>query len=225
MLCFRDWYGSRDMLRVLKPRPLPYRVLYSMDEAKGRRQVNEMRLAGSRIGVIAECEWGGPQAAIMVEELAALGVNQIIGLGCGGGLIPDLARGAQVAVASAPGTDGTSRWYGGGTGRADPGLLRRAMQAADRLGVPLREVRAVTMDALYRETPAAVRRWRKAGGELVNMESGPFYLAARSCGVKALWLGHVSDRLLPGTWDDWHDGRDGMTRTTAKLCRATLEAL
>jgi purine-nucleoside phosphorylase len=37
------------------------------------------------------------------------------------------------------------------------------------------------------------------------METAPLYAAAAACGVRSLWLGHVSDSLLDdGAWDSWH---------------------
>ena len=98
----------------------------------------------------------------------------------------------------------------------DPALLALA-EGAEPVAV-------ATVDAVYRETPALVAAWRALGTQVVNMESAPFYAAASACGVRALWLGQVSDMLLD-TWHDWHFDRQEMTRATVLRCHAVLERL
>src|SRR5262245_38801198 len=105
VLCFRDVPGTRDMIRILRPEKLAHRVLYSRGHLDALWDVGEIRLPRRRFGVVGDVEWGGPQTAIFVEELAALNVRRIIGLGCCGGLIPGLARGDQVVATDAPATD------------------------------------------------------------------------------------------------------------------------
>jgi purine-nucleoside phosphorylase len=59
------------------------------------------------------------------------------------------------------------------------------------------------VDAVYRETEEAVRRWLSQGAQAINMETAPLYAASAACGVRSLWLGHISDSLLNQQWDTW----------------------
>ncbi len=77
------------------------------------------------------------------------------------------------------------------------------------------------VDAVYRETPRIVDEWRGMGASIVNMEVAAFYAAAKACGIRALWLGHVSDILI-GDWEDWYVDRRDMTAGTIDNCLAVL---
>ena len=93
-----------------------------------------------------------------------------------------------------------------------------------QLDLPILRVTAATIDALYRETPEAVARWRAAGAQVINMEATPLYAAARMCGVCALYIGHVSDELHGAEWKDWFgDDRDSMSRLSADIAVRVLE--
>jgi len=87
-------------------------------------------------------------------------------------------------------------------------------------------VTVATVDALYRETPAAVRRWLALGAEAINMETAPLYAASAVCGVRSLWLGHVSDTLSLEThaWESWQRPI-AMTDVTVALTVGLLERL
>ena len=54
---------------------------------------------------------GAPAAAIVIEELAALGVQTIVGVGTAGGLSPDLEIGQAVVCSAALRDEGTSHHY------------------------------------------------------------------------------------------------------------------
>ncbi|MBN1671509.1 MAG: hypothetical protein JXR37_10775 [Kiritimatiellae bacterium] len=224
VLCFRDTRGSQALLDVFGAEPLGYKAIWGMDECGERPFVYRARAGACDVGVVAGCLWGGPQAAILVEELAALGVKHLVGYGAAGSFVPDLRQGEHVVAVSALPIDGTSRAYGAGPCAAADGLLDTARGAAQELGVALREVTAVTTDAVYRETPALVAAWRAQGAQVVNMETSAFYAAARVCGVRALWLGHVSD-CLADRWEDWHIDRVAVSRLGARLCRTIVQAL
>ena len=69
----------------------------------------------------------------------------------------------------------------------------------------LAPVRIAGVDALYRETPDDVHRWLDLGIEAINKETPTLYAAAATCGLRSVWLGHVSDTLWLTTraWDSW----------------------
>ena len=216
ILCFRGSSGSGAMVDALSAKPLGRRAFWGMEETTQAPHVYTAHRAGMDVGVIARCVWGGPQAAILVEELSVFGVKTVIGYSCAGSLDPDLDRGRQLVVNRALGTDGTSRQYGDGPFPPDGQLLTLAPPAA--------RVAAATVDAVYRETSEVVDRWRDAGAQVVNMEVAPFYAASTACGIRALWLGHVSD-VLAGDWKDWFVDRQGMNRATAENCLLLLDSI
>jgi uridine phosphorylase len=154
----------------------------------------------------------------MVEELAHLGVRYVIGYGSAGALDPSLALGQQVLAASAIGADGTSSAYNhSGIIEADPDLLQMTLRSAAGVGSSVTPVVAVTVDTFYRETKDLVAEWRGQGAQIVTFDASPLYAVAKACGIKTMWLSHVSDRL-GGQWDDWFWDRDAATRVSERIC-------
>jgi uridine phosphorylase len=80
---------------------------------------------------------GGPSAAIVLEELAALGVTRAIRVGTATALDGDLALGALVAATEALGADGASRALGAGARQALDPELAAALSAAGARGGPV----------------------------------------------------------------------------------------
>ncbi len=118
-----------------------------------------------------------------------------------------------MVIRSALATDGTSEHYGVGPFKPDRGLQGLVPSAA--------HVTAATVDAVYRETPALLDGWKNVGAQVINMEAAPFYAAANACGIRAVWLGHVSD-LLIGEWKDWYVDRQEMNDGTIENCLAVI---
>ena len=224
VVCFRDYQGSQILVNAFDARPLGYKAIYGMEECAEFPIVYETEILGRRIGIVTRCNWGAPQAAIIVEELATLGVTSIIGYGAAGSIQRDLTRGTQLMVRSALCNDGTSQVYHkDATSVGGSVTLRtRAQVAAQRLGHPLIEVSAATVDALYRETDELVSQWQAAGAEIINMESGALYATSESCGIRSLWLGFVSDCLVEEGWQDWHVNLSEMAEITAAICLETV---
>ena len=227
ILCFRGDTGGEALVRKLNARPVGTKVLYGLEESRERPFVHEAALGGLRIVLVGRCLWGAPQTAILVEELAGLGIRTILGFGVAGSLVSELGKGTQIVAARGLVTDGTSRAY---TSAADvgpdAGLAATLATTATALGVAMTPVTVATVDALYRETPAAVRRWLALGAEAINMETAPLYAASAVCGVRSLWLGHVSDTLSLEThaWESWQRPI-AMTDVTVALTVGLLERL
>jgi purine-nucleoside phosphorylase len=59
------------------------------------------------------------------------------------------------------------------------------------------------------------------------METTPLYAAAPMCGVRAVWVGHISDRLSRTTeaWDSWQRPALAMTDETVALTIGFLEQI
>jgi uridine phosphorylase len=224
VLSFRDLAGTRDLVEAFGARPWTGgKLLYGMTPTRDEPKVYEAGIGGVRIGIVGQCQWGGPQAAILAEELCWLGAGFLVGFGVCGALIPELPVGRQVVVTESIGRDGTARAYSRKTLRADRGMVDAAGEAAREMMMGLKAATSVTIDALYRETPARVRSWRKAGAQVVNMESSALYAAGQACGARCVWIGHVSDRLLDGPWEHWDDRPEEAARDTAQLAVGLVE--
>ena len=223
VVCFRGPLGSQAIVQRLNAIPVGYKTLWGMDESTDLPYVHETAVGGARICVVSRCAWGGPQAAILVEELAYLGVTRIIGFGAAGSLVPDLRKGTQVVASTAIVTDGTSRAHTEASDLPADGELYAALEAVvDELGADVIPVRIATVDAVYRETEGAVQQWLSQGAQTINMETSPLYAASVACGVKSLWLGHISDSLLNQEWDTWMRA-ESITDISTRIAAALVE--
>jgi uridine phosphorylase len=131
---------------------------------------------------------GGPSAAIVVEELIALGARRLVRVGSCGALA-DLPLGSLVIAESVRARDGASRALGAeGDLPADPALLA-GLRAAE-VGAPAGLV--ISTDLYY--DPA-----RDGGGALaLDLTSGAVFAVAARHGVAAAAVLAVSDRLTSG---------------------------
>jgi uridine phosphorylase len=215
VICFRDLRGSEALLSAFGAQPIPYKVLWGYEPSVGGN-VFEAQTGWAKVGIIPRAGWGGQQTAIIVEELAAMGVKYLLGFGAAGSIDADLPQGTQIVVRSAPLTDGTSRNYASETVHCDSRLQSTLPN--------VRAVTAATVDAVYRETESLIKSFQRVGAQIINMESAPFYAAAQCCNVPALWVGHVSDELF-GSWKDWHVDRNAMTAQTIANVASAIEGI
>jgi uridine phosphorylase len=123
---------------------------------------------------------GGPSAAIVVEELLALGARTLIRIGTCGALRPSLALGDVVAVEAALALDGASRALGAGDRvQPDPELTA----AIDAPGVL-----AASVDLFY-DGP------EPEGADVVEMEAATVFQLAHLRGARAAAVLGVTDVL------------------------------
>jgi uridine phosphorylase len=126
---------------------------------------------------------GGPSAAIVVEELIALGASTFIRIGTCGALTGAHRLGEIVAVEAALALDGTSQALGA-NGRAlpDPGLAA-AVDAAP--------VVAASVDVFYGEPETG-------DASVIEMECATLFQVAKLRGARAAAVLGVSDELAGG---------------------------
>jgi len=198
VLLFRDRYTSSLIKYVLECRPLERKLLYGIDA----NNVHRITPGGSEILVVEQLIWGAPQAAIIIEELAVMGVSRVIGVGACGAISPDLSKGDIVVDERAYMTDGTSIYY------TDAGYLTPDSAVIEKArSVGCRAASSATIDALYRETGEVVERFRNLGAGIINMESAALYAVAAKLAISAVWIGCVSDVLTADKWDGWFDSK------------------
>jgi uridine phosphorylase len=131
---------------------------------------------------------GGPSAAIVCEELIALGARTLVRIGTCGALDPELPLGALLAAESVLPADGTSAALGAdGPLAPDPALLARLVEAGARPAV------VVSSDVFYDPRAGAAGAWRARGAVAVEMEAATLFQIAARRGVTAACVLGVSD--------------------------------
>jgi uridine phosphorylase len=126
---------------------------------------------------------GGPSAAIVVEELIALGARTLIRVGTCGALAAGHPIGSLVRVEGAIALDGASRALGA-DGRVDPDpRLTEAIDAPPAV--------AASVDLFYAEG-------KPEGADVVEMECATLFQLARLRRVRAAAVLGVSDALDGG---------------------------
>jgi uridine phosphorylase len=171
---------------------------------------------------------GGPSAAIVLHELAELGVRRAIRVGTCGALDPGLRHGDLIVAGEALSEDGASRALGAGeVAEPDPDLTGR-LAAVEGGPTP---ARIVTTDLFYDDggdsSPPGPRAeaWRLLGAVAAEMEAATLFTLGERLGVATACLLAVSD-----TFDDGERRRiDDQTLADAaelmgSVAAAALEA-
>ena len=157
-------------------------------------------LKGRRVSVQSS-GMGCPSAAIVIEELAMLGVTRILRVGTCGGLQPDLKLGDLIVAISAVPADSTSLHIIGGEPHAptaDFSLVHAAVHAAKELGKPVRVGPIVSSDVFYNPDRGQYQRWSDRGVLAVEMEAAVLFTLGALRKVKAGCLLTVSDVVIEG---------------------------
>ncbi len=133
---------------------------------------------------------GGPSAAIVCEELIALGATTLVRIGTCGALDPALPLGTLLAADTVLPADGASAALGAdGVLRPDAELLQRLVAAGAR------PVTIVTSDLFYDPRPEAAGSWSERGAVAVEMEAATIFQIAARRGVSAACVLGVSDAV------------------------------
>jgi uridine phosphorylase len=147
----------------------------------------------------AQLPVGAPIVAIVMEELAALGVNRFVGVGTAGGLSPDLEVGQTVLCSAALRDEGTSHHYSpsGRWAYPDADLLASLRSALpDALVGP-----SWTTDAPYRETAEEIVAYREEGIVTVDTEASALFTLGATLDVQTASVFCVSDVLHGKEWE------------------------
>jgi uridine phosphorylase len=123
---------------------------------------------------------GGPSAAIVFEELIALGARRAIRVGTAGALAPGLAFGDLVIARVAICADGTSVALGAGARCEGDAQLSAALTASAPHAVT---GTIVTSDLFYEVGEPRVEHWRALGALAVEMEAAALFALGRLRGV------------------------------------------
>jgi 5'-methylthioadenosine phosphorylase/purine-nucleoside phosphorylase len=143
---------------------------------------------------------GCPSAAIVIEELAMLGVRRILRVGTCGGLQADLRLGDLIVAVSAVPADGTALHLVGEphAPTADWELVHRAVHRAKEEGIAVRVGPVVSSDLFYNPDKDQYRRWSERGLLAVEMEAAVLFTLGALRKIKTGCLLTVSDVVVEG---------------------------
>jgi len=131
---------------------------------------------------------GGPSAAIVCEELIALGARTLVRIGTCGALDPGLELGALLAAETVLPADGTSRALGADGALAPaPELLARLVDAGAR------PVTIATSDLFYDPREGHAAELLARGAAAIEMVAATIFQVAARRGVAAACVVGVSD--------------------------------
>ncbi|MCE4603663.1 MAG: purine-nucleoside phosphorylase [Aeropyrum sp.] len=174
---------------------------------------------------------GAPSAAIVFEELAALGAKTIVRLGTAGSLKPGLGLGDVVVAAGAGyycGSAATSLYTSPAAmclpATPDPELVSALATRLRSLGgVNVEVAPVITSDAFYAETPGLASRWRELGFAAVEMEVAILYGLSWIRGFRSAAVLIISDTLWGESFG--RIGREELFERELQVGRAVLETL
>jgi uridine phosphorylase len=131
---------------------------------------------------------GGPSAAIVCEELIALGARRLVRIGTCGALIEDVRLGKLLAAEAVLPADGTSAALGADSPlHPDPGLTAALIEAGAQPAT------VVSTDLFYDPRDGAAGEWIERGASAVEMEAAAVLSVAGRHGVAAACALAVSD--------------------------------
>ncbi|WP_300669675.1 nucleoside phosphorylase [Desulfoluna sp.] len=184
-----------------------------------------MRLFQAGDTAIAGPFMGAPQAVMLLENLVAWGGKYFLMAGWCGSLTGKLAIGETLLVTGAYVDEGTSLHYGvETTGHCVSPSVSQTAFVRDILstsGTPVVEGKAWTTDAIYRETPERINRFKDLGAVAVEMESSALFTAACYRKVKLAALMTVSDDVSGLSWSKGFGTprfKEGRKRTLGAIC-------
>jgi uridine phosphorylase len=150
---------------------------------------------------------GAPMAAVILEELIALGFRRFLVVGSAGHPCEDGNSRVQVGDIVLPTEarvfEGTSAHYRPGTKVSRPldGVIEELQASLERCGAPFIAGPVATTDALYRETPSFIAGLVEGGVLALDMELSAMFTVAGFHGRPLSGLFYISDRIQSqGKW-------------------------
>ena len=159
---------------------------------------------------------GAPGIAALVDEFAALGVQQFVLIGMAGGLQPELKTGSLVISTTAIRGEGVSQHYLPPHATVDSSqeIARGLSAMLTRHDQPYTSGITWTTDAPFRELRSIVLEHQRAGVLAVDMEAAALLSVARSMDCSAVATFSIADQLADGRWkmsNDLRPAQKGLT--------------
>jgi purine-nucleoside phosphorylase len=178
--------------------------------------------------------WTQRESTLLLRAVLVLGAETVVLTNAAGGLDPTFEPGDVMLITDhlnlsgdnplvGPNLDRFGTRFPPMTDAYDPGLREAALEAADRVGVPLRQgVYLMLLGPSY-ETRAEMRMMRALGGDAVGMSTAHEAIVARHAGVRVLAFSLVTNKATEDVEEGaTHDeviemGRVGAERLVAVL--------
>ena len=183
---------------------------------------------GRRVSVMAS-GMGMPSMGIYSYELFSYyGVENIIRIGSAGAIREDIhLRDIVFGMGACTNSNYASQYHLPGTFApiASYDILKRAVAAAEALGVRYHVGNLLSSDTFYNDDSDATEKWAKIGVMAIEMESAALYMNAARLGKRALAICTVSDHILTGeiTTSDERQNTFTTMMEIALECALTLD--
>lgn len=145
---------------------------------------------------------GMPSIGIYSYELYNFyDVDNIIRIGSAGGIAEDIkVRDIVIGMGASTNSSYAAQYKLPGTFApiADFGLLRKAVEAAERMNIKTVVGNILSSDTFYDDNKEANELWRKMNVMAVEMEAAALYMNAARANKKALCLLTISDHVFTG---------------------------
>ena len=146
---------------------------------------------------------GAPQAVMLMETLAAWGARRFVFIGWCGALVSSVTSGDIILPCGALTEEGTSRAYGLTDDRVplpSSGFQSELNTHLQQAGLSGQEGWVWSTDAVFRETEAKVRHYRRRGALAVEMELSALYTVGAQLNLELGAVLVVSDELSTLKW-------------------------
>jgi purine-nucleoside phosphorylase len=152
--------------------------------------------------------WSQRQSTLLLRACLSLGVEQLVLTNAAGGVNPQFEPGDVMLITDTINLSGQNPLIGPNLDRYGPRFLpmtdaldadlrRRALAAADRAGVALRQGVYLMLSGPSYETRAELRMLRLLGADAVGMSTVHELLVARHMGVRVLGFSLVTNKATP----------------------------
>jgi len=169
---------------------------------------------GKKVSVMAS-GMGMPSMGIYSYELFNFfGVENIIRIGSAGALHADIPLRSLVIGMSTSYNSVFANQYelpGVYAPTADFGLVRKAVDTAEKLGIDYRVGNILSNDLFYSDAVNGTA-WQKMGVLAVEMEAAALYMNAARAGKKALAICTISDNIITGEECSAEDRQNSFTQ-------------
>lgn len=177
------------------------KVIANLYSANGTLPIYEIEYANKKMGLFLS-RVGAPACVAGLEEIIALGAKKVVLFGCCGILNQSIADGKIIVPSSAVRDEGTSYHYFSGSEEinAEDYSTDTAIQCLKRHGIPYVVGKVWTTDAIYRETPEAIKERQKQGCIAVEMECSASLAVAKFRNIPIIQFFYGADNLDCDTW-------------------------
>lgn len=170
---------------------------------------------------------GAPALVAKVEELAAWGVKNFVGLGMAGAINAQLSIGHIGVIEKALIGEGCSKYYGPSQdfSGAQTAFTSKVSGSLTRASLAYTLESTWTTDAPYRETREDLEVCRQKGIHFVDMEASALFSVARYHNLNASAVFVASDRVRKDGWEPCFHHRPVKKSLDAALDALTIDFL